>query len=79
MESESGIGMRIAEEHCTGCQRCQLTCSFINYEIFNPAQAFIKVIQTTDKEISFKVNRTEECLECGHCIDACAFGCLTGE
>jgi len=67
----------IAAENCSGCRRCQLTCSMLYNDVFNPALAYIEVLQTTANGISYKVSRTEDCTECGSCVDACAFGCLT--
>jgi len=77
--NKKGLKFVIAEEYCAGCQRCQLTCSFVNEGIFNPALANIEVLQTTDNGISYKVSRTEDCVECGNCVDACVFGCLAME
>lgn len=77
--TKKGQQFGIAEEYCTGCQRCQLTCSLVNEGVFNPAQANIRVLITADKGISYRVYRTDECLECGNCVDACVFGCLTLE
>jgi NAD-dependent dihydropyrimidine dehydrogenase PreA subunit len=77
--TKKGQEFKIAEEYCAGCQRCQLTCSFVNEGVFNPALANIKVLITTDKGISYQVYRTEDCLECGNCVEACVFGCLKME
>ncbi|MDY6880623.1 MAG: 4Fe-4S dicluster domain-containing protein [Thermodesulfobacteriota bacterium] len=74
---EEAQSFAIAEEHCTGCRRCQLTCSMLFHDMFNPALAYIEVLQTTANGISFNVSRTDDCTECGSCIEACAFGCLT--
>ena len=74
---ENNIDFGIAEEYCAGCQRCQLTCSMIFNNVFNPALSYIKVLQTTNMGVGYEVSRTEDCVECGSCVDACAFGCLT--
>ncbi|MCD6569757.1 MAG: hypothetical protein J7L53_03545 [Deltaproteobacteria bacterium] len=60
-------------ERCTGCLICQLVCSEIYTKRFNPSMARIKVdILGVDCLISF----TEECNECGVCVDHCLYGAL---
>ena len=76
---ENDLGFVIRDENCSGCQRCQLACSMLYHNIFNPAIAYIQVLQTTDNGVSFKVSRTDDCTECGSCVEACAFGCLIEE
>ncbi|MBW2061928.1 MAG: 4Fe-4S binding protein [Deltaproteobacteria bacterium] len=60
-------------ERCTGCLRCQLACSDANDKVFNPFKARIRVDVTgLDCSIFF----TEDCNECGVCVDACFYDAL---
>jgi len=66
----------ITPDRCTGCLRCQLTCSFQYYKVFNLALARIKVLMTNDGGLSYQVYNTDECIKCGRCARACVFGAL---
>lgn len=60
-------------ENCSGCLRCQLGCSDVYAEVFNPLAAHIRVnVSGADCSISF----TEDCTECGVCVDHCFYGAL---
>lgn len=60
-------------EACTGCLRCALACSDLYEKSFKPAAARIKVeINPTSARIQF----TEDCLECGICVEHCLYGAL---
>ena len=65
--------IHISTDNCTGCLRCQLACSELHTEAFNPAKAYIQVkLSGVDCSIRF----TEECDECGICVDNCFYGAL---
>lgn len=53
-------------ERCTGCHRCELSCSLFNFKVQNPALSRIHVIR---KEPYVDVPIV--CIQCGICIDAC--------
>ncbi|WP_028315306.1 4Fe-4S binding protein [Desulfatibacillum aliphaticivorans] len=59
---------------CTGCMKCGLACSELYHRAFNPLLARIQVIvKGEEAEISF----TQECTECGVCVDQCFYGALS--
>ncbi|MFC1914517.1 4Fe-4S dicluster domain-containing protein [Chloroflexota bacterium] len=63
-------------DSCVRCYRCQLECSFLRTRMFNPEEAFIKIDWNwvNDKpSISF----TDDCDNCGVCVRACIYECLT--
>ena len=65
--------IQVYTESCTGCLRCQLACSDLYTKAFNPSTARIRVIvSAADCSILF----TEECNECGVCVDHCFHGAL---
>ncbi len=65
--------IEVATERCTGCIRCQLACSDLFTKAFNPSKARIQVIVSgADCSIHF----TDECNECGLCVDHCFFDAL---
>ncbi len=60
-------------ERCTGCLRCELACSDLYHRIFNPSLARIQVdVSGLDCSIRF----TEECNNCGICVDHCFYDAL---
>jgi NAD-dependent dihydropyrimidine dehydrogenase PreA subunit len=61
-------------ENCAGCLRCELACSDTYTKAFNPSAARIQVkMSGADCDIRF----TEECIECGICVDHCLYGALS--
>ena len=61
------------EERCTGCLRCQLACSDLYAKVFNPSVAMIRVtVSGADCDIRF----TDECNDCGVCVDHCFYDAL---
>ena len=68
--------IQVATENCTGCLRCQLACSELYIKAFNPYGACIRVVLSgTACTIDF----TDECKECGVCVDHCLYGALQKE
>ncbi len=62
---------------CTGCNACELHCSYAkvgNKDAFNAKKAFIEITTNLDKpnEIVF----TDECDGCGICAFFCPYGAL---
>ena len=68
----------IAAEHCSGCLRCALACSFFTSleGAFNPSQSKIQVTPGPE-DGQFEVKLTEDCTHCGICVDYCEFGVLS--
>ena len=76
MRKKGKFTILIDPDKCTGCLRCQLTCSFQFHRVFNPALARIKVLMTNDRGLSYQIYHTDECIKCGRCARACVFGAL---
>ncbi len=60
------------QEKCTGCLSCQLICSYTYTGRFNPLRAYIRIDLRDSGGISF----TEDCTECGLCVEQCPYGAL---
>jgi len=65
--------IKINEKSCTGCQVCQLKCSYIRDKAFNPSRAFIKI---SVDDIIPKITFIEGCTKCGQCAKHCSYGAL---
>lgn len=63
----------VAAERCTGCLRCQLACSDLYTKAFNPSSARIRVDLLG---VNCSIGFTEECNECGVCVDHCFYDAL---
>lgn len=63
----------IRAERCTGCLNCQLICSFIYTDAFNPSRARIIISGDDEKKIWF----TEECTGCQVCTNYCVYGTIS--
>lgn len=59
----------IAPKKCTGCLQCELACSFVNENVFNPAKSRIKVF-TFHQEGRFVPYTCTQCSE-AWCMSAC--------
>ncbi len=64
----------IATEKCSGCLRCQLSCSEANTRTFKPFAANIRVEMMDELCV---IRFTENCTACGICADNCFYGALT--
>ncbi|MDD1778355.1 MAG: hypothetical protein LUQ65_09320 [Candidatus Helarchaeota archaeon] len=64
----------INAENCSGCQICQLFCSFTFHKLFAPAQAYIQV---DTREIIPKITFLDGCTHCNQCVKHCLYGALT--
>ena len=79
MNSPEEVQISVKPELCTGCLVCQLNCSFKYNQIFNPAQARLRVLMTPKKGMSYQVSYKDDCVKCGTCARSCVFGALTLE
>ena len=68
----------IAAEHCSGCQRCALACSFFTSpeRMFNLSRSKITVLPSFEQGV-FEITLSEECNGCGICVQYCEFGVLS--
>ena len=62
-------------EACSGCQMCQLICSFAWARSFSPAQSYI-LIEELEDEIPYRISFTDDCRDCGLCVKYCFYGAL---
>ncbi len=60
-------------DRCTGCLRCQLACSELYIQAFNPSEARIRVDMSG---LNCSIRFTDECEECGVCADNCFYDAL---
>ena len=56
---------------CVGCGRCELTCSYHFFKVFNPYRAAIKVVKMEPG-----IDTPVFCVQCGACMVACPEGAL---
>ena len=70
------VDILIKPENCTGCRVCQLECSFKYNKVFNPALANIRILETPEKAVSYRISFKDECRKCLICARACVFGAL---
>jgi len=60
----------IHENNCTNCRTCQLRCSFLHFQEFNPSKAYILIDSTG---LFPKISFHKDCKKCGICIDYCLY------
>ena len=65
-------------EACSGCRMCQLACSFSWQRAYNPAQSRIVIEEgeVVDDTGPFRIAFTDECNDCGICVQYCFYGVL---
>ncbi|HHV37892.1 MAG TPA: 4Fe-4S dicluster domain-containing protein [Tepidimicrobium sp.] len=68
-------GIVISPDKCTGCRICELACSFIKNDSFNPKDSAIAVLPYDS--VGLQVPMT--CLQCDdpHCMTVCTVGAIT--
>jgi Fe-S-cluster-containing dehydrogenase component len=75
LKDENNPDVLIDLDRCTGCLNCQMICSFTFHEIFNPDLAHIEIGRGLGDEKSAAF--TDECTQCGTCVEYCIYGALT--
>jgi len=67
--------LRIVPERCTGCMQCELACSWVQTETFQPSRSVIRV-NVFDEEASYA---PYTCLQCDEawCMTACPVNAIT--
>ena len=61
--------LRFAPDRCTGCMRCEMSCSYAQTGSFNPARSVIKVAPL-EQHTSYAPYTCVQCAE-GWCMTAC--------
>ena len=67
--------IRAIPEACSGCQMCQLACSFAFTKSYNPLQSRI-LIEEIEATNSFRIAFTDECNDCSLCVRYCFYDAL---
>ena len=68
----------VSPEHCSGCLRCALACSFFTSREreFNLSRSKIAVVPGWEQGM-FEITLSEDCTHCGVCVPYCDFGALS--
>jgi carbon-monoxide dehydrogenase iron sulfur subunit len=67
--------LKLEPEKCTGCMRCELACSYMQTESFQPAKAVIRVA-ALEGHTSYAPYTCVQCSE-GWCMTACPVDAIT--
>ena len=64
----------IDPQKCTGCEQCEMACSFEHYGIFNPARSRIRVFEFEHGRLAIPY----ACTQCDEawCMQVCPTGAL---
>ena len=57
-------------DKCTGCQICELVCSMVRSEEYNPAKSLVRVLKNPEMDVSIPVISVQ-CDFCGKCAEWC--------
>lgn len=69
------MGLKMKLTGCTGCRLCQLACSAVHEQVFNPRKARLKIIhEYTDAGIHIA---SRFCIFCKKCEEACPVGAIS--
>ncbi len=67
--------LRFVPDRCTGCMRCEMSCSYAQTGTFNPSKSVIKVA-TLEAHTSYAPYTCVQCAE-GWCMTACPVDAIT--
>ena len=67
--------LRITPERCTGCMRCELACSYMQTETFQPSKSVIRV-SSFERHTSYAPYTCTQCDE-AWCMVACPVEAIT--
>ncbi|NHJ23291.1 MAG: 4Fe-4S dicluster domain-containing protein [Candidatus Lokiarchaeota archaeon] len=68
------VNIIINQSNCTGCRVCQLICSFLYHNEFNPSKANIQIIE--EYELTPIIKFMTQCNHCGQCARNCLYDAL---
>lgn len=72
---EKGIRqIEVHSERCSGCQSCQLACSFAYTRSFNLVKS--RIIINWPGDLERKITFAEDCTNCGICVPYCNFAAI---
>ncbi len=67
--------LRITPDRCTGCMRCELACSYVQIDAFQPSRSVIRV-SPFQGQTSYAPYTCAQCAE-GWCMTACPVEAIT--
>lgn len=67
--------LKLEPEKCTGCMRCELACSYMQTQTFQPAKSLIRV-SALESHTSYAPYTCVQCAE-GWCMTACPVDAIT--
>ncbi|MEE9147106.1 MAG: 4Fe-4S dicluster domain-containing protein [Candidatus Tectomicrobia bacterium] len=67
--------LRITPDRCTGCMRCELACSYMQTEMFQPSKSVIR-ISSFEAHTSYAPYTCTQCAE-AWCMVACPVEAIT--
>ncbi|MFZ5643004.1 MAG: 4Fe-4S dicluster domain-containing protein [Bacillota bacterium] len=67
--------MLIKPGFCTGCSSCSLACSLQNLGVYNPSQAYIRILKKEFEGV-FEISFSSRCKGCLLCARTCPSGAL---
>ncbi|MHA1786040.1 MAG: 4Fe-4S dicluster domain-containing protein [Candidatus Helarchaeota archaeon] len=73
MTQDIAFKIEVNEKLCSGCQICQLKCSYIRDKVFNPNRAFIQI---SVNDVIPTIQFLDGCTQCGQCVKHCSYGAL---
>ena len=69
--------IKVDPKECVECLSCQLICSLIYGEEFNPEKARIRIEPRVNVDDEVKISFTDECVQgCSLCAQYCVFKAL---
>lgn len=63
-------------DNCTGCQLCEIACSWVKHQEFNPVLAYIDIQPDPEREGRWDARFTSDCDACGYCSFFCHYGAI---
>ena len=67
--------LKLEPEKCTGCMRCELACSYMQTDMFQPSKSVIRVT-ALESHTSYAPYTCVQCAE-GWCMTACPVDAIT--
>ncbi len=73
--------LRVDSEKCCGCRICEMACSMVHFDLFNPRKAFLRIEMDRLPNVGTKASEIDVpivCLQCdpAPCAEACPEGAI---